>query len=153
MADDRAHVLVLAEKTADSDGLLEALRERAAAGPVEFTLVVPAEPDTSGAPDAAVADLEMPDASASSSELEEELSAAVERLRSAGLDVSEGRVGDADPVAAVADAVNFGDFDDIIVSTPPTHLTRWLKLDVAHRIEGMTDLPIKHVTAEKSDTF
>jgi len=144
-------VLVVAEDTATSDGLLEVLKERAARGPVKFTLVVPGQPDVPALPDAAVADLEMPDVE-TPPELEQEVETAVERLREAGLDV-EGRVGDASPVAAAEDAVNFGTFHDIIVVTPPRQLTKWLKLDVAHRLEGMTDLPVKHVEAEKSDEF
>ena len=151
MSPEKESVLVIAEDTATSDGLLEALKERAAQGPVEFTLVVPGQPDVPAVPDAAVADLEMPDVE-TPSELEQEVEEAVERLREAGLEV-EGRVGDASPVAAAEDAVNFGDFHDIIVATPPRHLTKWLKLDVAHRLEGMTDLPVKQVEAEKADEY
>ena len=151
MAPEKESVLVIAEDTATSDGLLEALKERAAQGPVEFTLVVPGQPDVPAVPDAAVADLEMPDVE-TPSELEREVEEAVERLREAGLEV-EGRVGDASPVAAAEDAVNFGDFHDIIVATPPRHLTKWLKLDVAHRLQGMTDLPVRLVEAEKADEF
>lgn len=147
----KASVLVLAENTADSDELLEALKERAAERPVVFTLVVPSEPDAAGVPDAAVADLEMPDVE-TPSELEEQVEEAAERLRAAGLEV-EGRVGDADAVAAVEDAVNFGHYDDIIVSTPQRHVSKWLKVDLARRIEGMTELPVKYVAAEKSDEF
>ena len=142
---------MLADETADSDELLEALRSRAANGPVHFMLVIPAQPDTPAVPDAAVADLEMPDVE-TPPELTEEVEKAVARLRDAGLEV-EGRVGDADPVAAAADAVNFGEFDEIVVSTPPTHLSRWLKADLAHRIEGATHLPVEYVPAEKSDEY
>lgn len=149
--DEQASVLVLAEGTADSDELLEALRSRAAGGRVHFTLVVPGDPDVPALPDAAVADLELPDTEAPE-ELTEQVEEAVARLRDAGLEV-EGRVGDADPVAAAADAVNFGEFDDIIVSTPPRHISRWLKADLAHRIEGETHLPVEYVAAEQSDEF
>ncbi len=151
MPPEKDSVLVIAEDTATSDGLLEALKQRAAGGPVEFTLVIPGKPDVPAVPDAAVADLEMPDVE-TPSELEKEVEEAVERLREAGLEV-EGRVGDADPVAAAEDAVNFGAFRDIIVASPPKHLTKWLKLDVAHRLEGMTDLPVTQVEAEKTDRF
>jgi hypothetical protein len=151
MADDKARVLVLAENTAASDGLRDALKDRATEGTVEFVLLVPGEPDVLAVPDAAVADLEMPDVE-TSPQLEEQVKEAVDRLREEGLTI-EGRVGDADAVAAVQDAVNFGDFQEIIVSTPPRHLSRLLKIDTARRIEGMTDLPVTHVAAEKSDEF
>ena len=45
-------------------------------------------------------------------------------------------LGDPDPIAAVQDAVNAGgEFDAAMVSTLPTHLSRWLKLDLPHRVE------------------
>jgi len=151
MPNEKARVLVLAENTAQSDELLETLKERAAEGPAEFVLVIPGKPDVPAVPDAAVADLETPDVERPP-ELEEQIEEAVERLRSEGLE-AEGRVGDADAVAAVEDATNFEEFHEIIVSTPPRRLTRLLKVDTARRIEGMTELPIKYVSAEKSDEF
>jgi hypothetical protein len=151
MSTETASVLVLAENTANSDGLLSALKDRAAEGPVEFVLLVPGEPDVPAVPDSAVADLEMPDVE-TPQQLEDQVKEAVDRLRDEGLTV-EGRVGDADAVAAVEDAVNFGDFQEIIVATPPRHVSRLLKVDTARRIEGMTDLPVKHVGADKSDEF
>jgi len=41
---ESAHVLVVANRTADSDELLAALDERAQRGPARFTLLVPATP-------------------------------------------------------------------------------------------------------------
>ena len=151
MSPEKASVLVLAENTANSEGLLAALKDRAAEGPVEFFLVVPGEPDVPAVPDSAVADLEMPDVEIPQ-QLEDQVKEAVDRLQEEGLNV-EGKVGDADAVAAVEDAVNFGDFQEIIVATPSRHLSRLLRMDTARRIAGMTDLPVKHVGAEKSDEF
>ena len=151
MAAEKSHVLVLAEHTGTSERLLEALKERAAQGPVRFMVVIPGEPHVRAVPDAAVADLEMPDVE-TPPQLEQELQEVLERLRAAGLE-ADGRVGDADAVAAVADSVNFEEFDQIIVSTPPKHLSKWLKIDLAHRIEGMTDLPVVSVPAEPADEF
>jgi hypothetical protein len=76
--------------------------------------------------------------------------AAVEQLRSEGLDVDEGKVGDPDPVAAVEDAVNFKEFDEIIVSTLPKHLSKWLRLDLPHRVEHATGKPVTHVEATET---
>jgi len=59
---------------------------------------------------------------------EPHLSAALEHWRREGLKV-EGSVGDSDPLAAVQDAVNFGDFDEVIVSTLPVRASKWLKMD------------------------
>ncbi len=132
-------VLVVANRTAESEELREALTRRAEEGPVSFTLLVPATPH--GVAWAA-------DMHSGSSEADEHMRRAVERLRAAGLDV-DGKVGDPDPVAAVEDAVNFDTFDAAIVSTLPTHLSKWLKLDLPHRVERATGLPVTHIVASE----
>lgn len=132
-------VLVVANRTAESEELREALMRRAGEGQVSFTLLVPATPH--GVAWAA-------DMHSGSGEADEHMRRAVERLRAAGLDV-EGKVGDPDPVAAVEDAVNFESFDAAIVSTLPTHLSKWLKLDLPHRVERATGLPVTHIVASE----
>jgi hypothetical protein len=84
-----------------------------------------------------------------SDEAEAHVQNAVDRYRSEGLDVAEGKVGDPDPVAATEDAVNFGSFDEIIVSTLPKHVSKWLKLDLPHRVERKCGLPVTHVEASE----
>jgi hypothetical protein len=136
---DRAEVLVVANQTAESDELLEALQARAERGECKFHLLVPARPHGmswatdmhSGGPEA-----------------EEHLKRAVTRYREAGLDVDDGKIGDPDPVAAVQDALNFKDFDEVIVSTLPTHLSKWLKLDLPHKVEHSFGKPVTHVEAK-----
>jgi hypothetical protein len=83
-------------------------------------------------------------------EAEAHVRAAVERLRDEGLEVDDGKVGDPDPVAAVEDAVNFREFDEIIVSTLPRHISKWLKLDLPHRVERATGKPVTHVEASET---
>lgn len=136
-----AHVLVVANRTAESEELRAALRERAAEGAARFTLLVPATPH--GVAWAA-------DMHSGAAEAEAHMEKAVGGLREAGLTV-EGIVGDPDPVAAVQDAVNTGGgFDEAIVSTLPHHLSRWLKLDLPHRVERVTGLPVRHVEAREA---
>ena len=134
---EKAKVLVVANRTAGSSELLDALRERAEQGPAEFHLVVPASPrgaswafDMHSGHDAA----------------EHDLDAALQRIRDLGLEV-DGEVGDPAPVAAVSDYSNSGSFDEVIVSTLPKHLSKWLKVDVARKIAHATGLPVKHVEA------
>jgi len=138
---DRADVLVVANRTAGAPELLEALKDRAAQGPVKFHLLVPATPH--GVTWAA-------DMHAGGSEAEAHVLAAVERLRAEGLEVDDGKVGDPDPLAAVEDALNFKEFDEIIVSTLPKHLSKWLRLDLPHKVEGLTTKPVTHVTATET---
>jgi hypothetical protein len=137
-----ANVLVVANRTAESEKLLSAMRERSERGACKFTLLVPATPH--GVSWAA-------DMHSGSEEAESHMARAVERMREAGLDV-EGRVGDPDANAAVQDALNFADFDEVIVSTLPKHVSKWLKMDLPRRVERLSGLPVTHVEASEVKT-
>jgi hypothetical protein len=136
-----AQVLVVANRTAESPELLDALRQRAQEGDVVFTLLVPSTPH--GVAWAA-------DMHSGGEEADQHMQAAVERLRSEGLQLAQGKVGDPDPLAAVQDEVNFAKYDEIIVSTLPGGISKWLKLDLPHRVERATGLPVKHVIASEA---
>jgi len=137
MAEQKASVLVVANRTASSDELLEALRERDRRSPATFHLVVPAT--ARGV--SWVADMH-----AGTDAAEHDLDGALERLRAAGLDV-DGVIGDPDPVAAVQDAANQRTYDEVIVSTLHKHVSRWLKLDLPSKAAHATGLPVTHVEA------
>jgi hypothetical protein len=50
----------------------------------------------------------------------------------------------------VQDAVNLtGPYDEVIVSTLPVKVSKWLKLDLPHRVERGTGLPVTHVVARE----
>jgi hypothetical protein len=132
-------VLVVANRTAGCEELQQALKERADKGDgVKFTLVVPS---AHGLAKAAGSDAAIPAA-------EKHVHDALDQLRGAGIDV-EGRVGDPDPVAAVADAANAESFDELIVSTLPTHLSKWLHLDLPRKAAHATGLPVTHVVGSE----
>jgi hypothetical protein len=138
MAEQKASVLVVANRTAGSDELLEALRERAARGPATFHLVVP----STARGVSWVADM-----NAGTNAAEHDLEGALEKLRGAGLEI-DGQIGDPDPVAAVQDAANQGSYDEMIVSTLHKHVSRWLKLDLPSKAAHATGLPVTHVEAK-----
>ena len=138
MAENKASVLVVANRTAGSDELLDALRERAARGPAKFHLVVPAT---------ARGVSWIADMNAGGDAAENDLDGALERLRQAGLE-ADGECGDPDPVAAVQDAANKGSYDEVIVSTLHKHVSRWLKLDLPRKAAHATGLPVTHVQAK-----
>lgn len=140
MAEEKASVLVVANRTAECEELLDALRRRAEEGPAEFHLLVPATPH--GVSWAA-------DMHSGEGDAKAHLDRAVERYREAGLEVADARVGDADPVAAVEDLVNFASFDEVVVSTLPKHVSKWLKLDLPSRVRRVTGLPTTHVTGSE----
>jgi hypothetical protein len=130
-------VLVVAHKTAATRPLLDAVSDRARRGPSVFTLLVPNPAHGLHK----VVDPEDQQASEAQSVLNDALPAL---SKAAGGEV-EGIVGDADPVAAIQDAINLRGFDEVIVSTLPARLSRWLKLDLPSKISGM-GLPVTTVT-------
>ena len=132
-----SRVLVVAHKTAATQPLLDAVRERAQRGPAKFTLLVPnpahglhkvVDPEDQGG-----------------GEVGDVLETAVPRLSAAAGTPVDGMVGDADPVAAVQDAINLHGFDEIIISTLSPRLSRWLRLDLPSKVAGM-GLPVTTVT-------
>jgi hypothetical protein len=134
-----ARILVVANRTAESQELLDALKGRGEGN--EYVLVVPGSGH--GLEKAA-------DPDAAREHTEPHLEAALERWRAEGLQV-EGSVGDSDPLAAVQDACNFGKFDEIVVSTLPTRASKWLKMDLPTRVERATGLPVTHVETKQHD--
>jgi hypothetical protein len=139
---DKARVLVVANRTAESPELLEALRERAVRGPCEFTLLVPSTPH--GLAWAA----NMHDEG--NEEAEQHRAAFVDELREEGLNVAGAKVGDGDPLAAICDECNFNEYDELIVSTLPLKLSKWLRVDLPRKAEAATGLSVRHVVGSES---
>jgi hypothetical protein len=65
----------------------------------------------------------------------------------AGSEVT-GSIGDPEPLMAIQDAVNLGNYDEIIISTLPLGISRWLKLDLVSKARGL-GLPVTHVAASE----
>ena len=135
-----ARVLIVANRTAATPALIEAVRRRAASGPCTFTLLVPQS--WQGMHRLTSAEDSHPDANESEAVLE----LAIPLLEDAAGDEVEGVTGDADPLAAIQDAVNLRGFDEIILSTLPARVSRWLKLDLPSKVQGL-GLPVTHVEA------
>jgi hypothetical protein len=133
-------VLVVAHRTAATPALIDAIRERAGRGPAAFSLLVPnaahglhrvTDPEDQGMDEAqAVLELALP------------------LLEDAAGSPVEGMVGDPNPLNAVQDAVNLHGFDEIIISTLPARVSRWLRLDLPHKLSGL-GLPITTITARE----
>jgi hypothetical protein len=128
-----AHVLIVANRTSATPGLLAEVRRRAAAGPCRFTLLVPRS---------------FWDADTEESAITLEL--AIPLLEEAAGSRVEGLIGSEDPYAAVSAALEAARYDEVIVSTLPARVSRWLRVDLPARVRHL-GLPVTVVTAKKAD--
>src|SRR6266536_530528 len=132
-------VLVVAHKTAATPTLLAAVRERAARRVAEFTLLVP----NSAHGLHTVVDPEDQE----TNEAGQVLELALPLLEDAAGSHVEGIIGDPSPMNAIQDAINVHGFDEVIISTLPTKVSKWLRLDLPSKVAGL-GLPTTTVTAE-----
>jgi hypothetical protein len=130
--------LVVANQTLGGRHLVDAVRDRLAAGPCAFHLLVPA---TSPSDHAVWTEGE------AIAMARERLDRALTALRELGAE-ADGEVGDASPVEAIRDVLREGEFDEIILSTLPPGISRWLGQDVVHRVQRSVDVPVTHLVAE-----
>ena len=135
---DPANVLIVAHQTAATPRLLDAIRERAARGPAKFHLVVPRQPQGMHR----VVDPQ----DAGAGEAQTVLDDALPKLSEAAGNRVTGSLGDSEPLMAIHDAINLGSYDEIIVSTLPLGVSRWLKLDLISKTRAL-GLPVTHVQA------
>ena len=114
-------VLVVANRTAATPFLLEAIRRRADDGPCEFALLIPDVTDRKAA--------------------DWTLETALRLMQQPARGKVEGLVGGPDPFESVQDAVRNGNFDEIMISTLPRRASKWLRRDLVRRVEGL-GLPV-----------
>ena len=126
-----AHVLVLANVTASSGDLIDAIRQRAEKGPIDVTLLMPGKgPGLSGR-----------------EAVRGRLDAVLAAWREAGIE-ADGIIGDEDPVEAVLEVWDPRRHDEIIVSTLPGHRSRWMRTDLPSRLMRATDASrVTHVSS------
>jgi len=131
--------LVIANRTLCEQHLLDELQRRRTADPgCRFHLVVPATHPPGSFTDEqchAIAQAQLKEAMAT--------------LSANGI-AATGEVGDANPVYAVGDIMlrEIGRFDEIILSTLPVGISKWLSQNMVRRLKRSTGLPVTHVIAE-----
>jgi hypothetical protein len=151
--------LVVANHTLGGQELLDAIRDRMTRGPAEFWVLVPATPtihlvndfnalscafpvDPDLLPSAADVRTRDQGIAEAKSNLDTEL----HRLREIGA-TADGAVGDPDPMKAIEKTLAQRRFDEIILSTLPPGISRWLAWDLPHRVRTRTDVPLTVITS------
>ncbi|HEY4779689.1 MAG TPA: hypothetical protein VIH47_08870 [Solirubrobacterales bacterium] len=129
-------VLVVANKIEATQALVDAVRERAAAGPVRFFMLVP-NPDN----------LPFDRNGADTADGEQVLKLALPRLKAeSGAEVEGGVASSPNAYDDIVAALDTGEYREVILETPPTHVSHWLHIDLSQRIAQL-GYPLTMVTA------
>lgn len=126
--DDRSEVLVVANQTADTDKLLDALKERTGS---HFIVVMPQGAGGAGDP-------------------YDRLAHVLRHMEEQGLD-AVGQVVHPDPFTAIQNAIRFYPVDEIVISTFEPERSGWLRADLVDRVKDATGKPVEHVVVEMGD--
>lgn len=142
VAEAPRHILVVANETVVGKTLIDAVRARAAKGPIRVTVVCP-----QNAPRAGYVVYEDERRSAA----ERRLRRTLDLLHEAGI-AARGAVVDPDPLQAIRDALHEYEPDEIIVSTHPASKgSSWLRGDLIDRARKVAGgLPVEHIVVDLS---
>lgn len=128
------HTLIVTNKTARCEALFEDLRRRASESPHRFLVVVPQEGGHGHHIEQAKARLQT----------------LLDRLAREGIPAMGG-IGDPDPYAAVANALQFHRVDEVVIATLPRMRSRWLRSDLIDRVQKLTVAPVEHIEIDVSE--
>jgi hypothetical protein len=131
--------LIVAHQTATSPELRSKVKALIAEDTAaEFAVLVPAAPGSTFSWEGETVDVAGQRAEASRTLLE-----------AAGATVIRTAVGKEDPLQAIADEIReHPGYHAIVVCTLPPGISRWLSLDLPHRVQRKFRLPVHHVVAE-----
>ena len=124
--------LIVANQTLPSQALANAIDERIRSGVSSFYVVVPATPIGHGM---------TWDEETTRQEARQRLSRFLTHLVARGVE-ADGEVGDRDPVAAVRDASRGRDIDEVVLSTLPPGISRWLGQDIPSKLRHNVSVPV-----------
>jgi hypothetical protein len=129
--------LIVANRTAGNEQLLERLREKnaAAGGNDVFIVLVPLDNDERNPTAAARA----------------RLGNLLDKLRSEGL-LAAGMIGDPDPYTATMNALQFYTVNTVVISTLPEERSGWLRQDLIARVQKASNIDIEHIVAERESS-
>ena len=131
------HILLVADRTACGEHVRTTIEDRAKEGPCQVTLLVPAARPRRGW---------TWDEQTARGEARRRMEAARAMLRRSGAAVGT-VLGDFNALDAIRDELRRRHYDEIIISTFPARLSRWLKQDLPTRVAAETETPVTHVAA------
>src|SRR6478752_9805617 len=136
-------LLVVANETVVGKPLIDAVKARAAKGPVQVHVICPQNMARAGwvqyGEEARWA-------------AENRLKATLARLSEAGIEAT-GAIEDPDPYTAVMDELGRAgtNYDEIIISTHPETRSGWLRRDLVERVKQAARRPVEHVVVDHAD--
>jgi hypothetical protein len=135
------NILLVADPTAAARHVRDAVLARDRNESCRITLLVPAVPSGAGW---------TWDETEAREAARRRMEEAVAELRQAGIRAS-GALGDFSPLDAIRDELQRGTYDEIVVSTRPSTISRWLRHDLPTRAAKEFGLPVTHLTADADD--
>jgi hypothetical protein len=136
---DARTILVVANETLIGPELADAVKARAASGPIRVVVVAPVSQPRAGY----VVYRDSRRAAAG-----RRLDRAIDSLRAAGI-AAHGAVFDDEPLMAVKDILASEDIDELIVCTHPESKSGWLRKDLLEEIRKVAgDRPVEHVVSD-----
>ena len=121
-------VLIVANRTAATPTLLDHIERLARERTSAFSLLIPDAPK--------------------SEHTDWTMELALPLLERAAGGPVEGLTGEEDPFEAIRRAVTDGDYDEIVISTLPRRVSKWLRRDLPRRVESL-GLPVTVVTPDR----
>ena len=147
--------LIVANRTVGGNDLIDAVKARLGSEPYLFHLMVPVTSSVStsialGAMAVDTLPIDNLDLPNEREKADERLKIGLDWLKGLGVTATGEVITDADTVQAVCRVVTDRAIDEVIISTLPTTLSRWLRQDLPHRIERKVSVPVTVVTSKSA---
>lgn len=121
-------ILIVANRTAATPTLVERIKVLAGERPSAFSLLIPDAPK--------------------SDHTDWTMQSALPLLERAAGGPVDGLTGGEDPFEAIRKAIDDGTYDEIVISTLPARVSKWLRRDLPRRVQNL-GLPVTVVTPER----